>query len=541
MAHQYLNSPIQARTVIRSTAEQEDRDGFFRTLLYRPADPAGNRLPLREYDESDGVHGVVDNVVIPGSRRAAGSRTVDGQKYVLFEVNGGAEQMFMLKEYTRGPRTAPGSPRVLVQNDSDLGIPQALASVEGKLTDFLETVVTRRSSKNRYKVLSDAEVTHVRSLLYGAMTPGANADDITRMIYEVCCSDSLTEFVKADGSRVMQQGAAAVARFDTTFAMLQETWPDLSRELLFTVLRFDFDSFSDLHVEHLSLQLQGADGHVIALYEQQDSASKTNRGLFDEGVSFFQLIWKKVLLEGRDLLEAPFLYLYADQISHIEKTQYSKHRAVSDTILRLISQFGTQCRDALRRAIKSPSIVFVGLDPVTVFKSRLWYNPGSPRYQEFERRLLEVGAREFGIMALRAEFAASASSAPPPSVPAPSANSQAKKKTLTYHASGPARGFPKLVTAVPRPVRQLDAYKDTAFINCCSEFAQVGQCSRDSCSYHHLLPSKRSLDEFFKNYEVPEAKKKSVLTRLKGVAQKFPDLPAISASDTVSTAKAIYG
>ena len=219
MAHQYLNSPLQARTVIRNTAEQEDRDGYYRSLLYRPFDPAGNRLPLREYDESDGVHGVVNNVVIPGSRRAAGSRTVDGQKYVLFEVDGGAEQMFMLKVYTRGPRTAPDSPRVVVQNNSDLGIPQALASVEGKLTDFFQTVENRRTSKNRYKVLSDAELTHVRSLLYGGMTPGTNADGITRMIYEVCCSENLTEFLKADGSRLMEQGAAAVARFDTTYAM----------------------------------------------------------------------------------------------------------------------------------------------------------------------------------------------------------------------------------------------------------------------------------------------------------------------------------
>ena len=541
----YLNSPVAAKTALRSTVEQEDEHGFYRRLMYRPTDPSGATQRLRAYTVDQGVHGVIDGVAVPGPRSGS-VRTLDGQAYVMLQVDGAPEALFMLKEYTRGPTSLPPPPAVTVNpniqvNPNDLGIPAALDSVEGKLSSFLEFMKKSRP-KNRFSKFSVGDVQKVKELLYGSMAPGPNADRLVLMIYEVCCCESLDDFVKADGSRTMVQGAEAVAQFDATFFELRSVWPDLTRQLLFTILRFDFDSFAELHVEHLNRQLLGVNGHVIALYEKQDSASRTNRSMFDEGIAFFQLVIHKIFLEGRDeVLNTPFLYEYAARVSHIEKTQYALHRAVSGTVLRLIAQYGTQGRDAIRRAIKSPGVVFASLTVKKFKNEQLWYSPKSQRYQDFVRTLQEVGAREFGIMALRAEMAVQVGGVSQEAPKVDPNEPKERAKEIVLHPSGNARGMPILMTRLPKPIRSLDEYKGRRVTNLCSEFIQTGLCSRgDSCEYYHVLPSKRAVATFAKNFKLSSSAKQSLLTRIKGVAQKHPDLPAVGPDDTLSVAKDVY-
>ena len=223
----YLNSPVTAKTALRSTVEQEDEHGFYRRLMYRPTDPSGATQRLRAYTVDQGVHGVIDGVAIPGTRSGS-VRTIDGQAYVMLQVDGAPEALFMLKEYTRGPTSLPPPPAVTVNpniqvNPNDFGIPDALNSVEGKLSSFIDFMKTTKS-KNRFTTLSGENLAKVQELLYGSMAPGPNAKRIVTMIYEICCSTSLEDFVKADGSRTMVKGAAAVAQFDTIFFELRRSW-----------------------------------------------------------------------------------------------------------------------------------------------------------------------------------------------------------------------------------------------------------------------------------------------------------------------------
>ena len=568
-----LNTPVSVKSVMRSAGEREDEHGIYQVLMFRAVDPAGGTSRIQEYTEDMGVHGYMDRVVVPGHRSGT-TQAIDHVPYVQMEFPDGREEQFLIRAYTRSKRTEPESlpvahvtnevtpasvsvaapvvtvaaPNVTVEAPNvtvepniqvapanvvlpelavtvapstatiDTGLPDVLKSLEGKF-DVYFAAANASKKKLRFRALSAAEVAKLETLLYGTMEPGARKKELVNMMYEICCSVDLEAFEKAGNSGTMVSAAQAVAEFQSVVNRLRDSDPALTKELIFTILRFDFHDFAELHAVHLRELLHGSEGHVIAQYESANAGVTTSRSNFGEGVTLFQKVMRDVFSEGKAGLETPFLYDYAAQVLHIENTEYTKRKASSPTILKLISSVGTRCRDRVREAVKNPGVMMPG--EVKIFVKALWYDPTSDRHAKFKSELGRLGNQEYSVMAVKADL--ELETVRPPKVDAGKSDGTSVGQTLLYHhGRGALNGLPVLSAEIPKSVcEQMPGKKESTRV--CSGFAQVGFCNVASCKFQHVLPSKKAIKAFSTKWMMSASAKKSLNARLAGVAQKFPD------------------